>query len=48
VASSTLVSVSCQVSAKFATCTVMGLNGTLVEVYMITCIHRGKDAFYLQ
>jgi hypothetical protein len=27
----TLLSVSCQVSAKLGTCTVAGLNGTLVE-----------------
>jgi hypothetical protein len=38
-----LLSVSCQVTAKFGTCTVMGLNGTLVEAKMFTftleCTH---------
>ncbi len=32
----TLLSVSCQVSAKFGTCTVAGLNGTHVEAKMFT------------
>ncbi len=39
----TLLSVSCQVDAKFGTCTVVGLNGTLVEAKMFTltleCTH---------
>jgi hypothetical protein len=39
----TLLSVSCQVSAKFGTCTVVSLNGTLVVAKMFTltleCTH---------
>jgi hypothetical protein len=35
-----LLTISCQVCAKFGTCTVVGLNGTLVEGRMY--------AFYLQ
>jgi hypothetical protein len=39
----TLLSVSCQVSAQFSTCTIVGLNGTLVEAKMLTftleCMH---------
>jgi hypothetical protein len=31
-----LLSVSCQVNAKCGTCTVVGLNGTLVEAKMFT------------
>jgi hypothetical protein len=31
-----LLSVSCQFSAKFGTCTVVVLNGTLVEAKMFT------------
>ncbi len=39
----TLLSVSCHVSAKFGNCTVVSLNGTLVEAKMFTftieCTH---------
>jgi hypothetical protein len=39
----TPLSVSCQISAKFVTCTVLSLNGTLVEAKMFTftleCTH---------
>jgi hypothetical protein len=39
----TLLSISCKVSAKFDTCTVVGINGTLVEDKMFTfaqeCTH---------
>ncbi len=31
-----LLSVSCQISAKFGICTVVDLNGTLVEAKMFT------------
>ncbi len=31
-----LLSVSCQVGAKFGTCTVVGLNRTLIEAKMFT------------
>ncbi len=34
--STKLFSVSCQVSAKFGTCTVEGLNGAFVEAIMFT------------
>ncbi len=40
-----LLSVSCQVSAKFGTCTVVGLNGTHVEAKMFT---YKVYAYYLQ
>ncbi len=44
----TLLSVSCQVRAKFGACTGAGLNGTLVEAYINVHSHPRMYAFYLE
>jgi len=45
---SALLSVSRQVSAKFGTCTIVGLNGTLIEAKMFTFNLECRYKFHFQ